>query len=139
MEDIIKGILGFIQYGECLWVVDVGGSFHHPYGTWVGYWICVHSTFTYLHQNSPLTLRHGFWLQSHVDVPTLEARILGNKEVREEFNEFKHYVGPTSNRSPPSFRDAMHCQEGSMLILHLEDEICDKLVWVAIVLSQSIL
>ena len=29
VEDIIKGIEGFIQYWDHLWVVDVGGSFHH--------------------------------------------------------------------------------------------------------------
>jgi hypothetical protein len=29
MEDIIKGILGFIQYWDHLRVVDVGGSFCH--------------------------------------------------------------------------------------------------------------
>jgi hypothetical protein len=29
VEDVIKSILGFLQYWDCLRVVDVGGSFHH--------------------------------------------------------------------------------------------------------------
>lgn len=126
VQDIIKGISTFIQYWECMWVVDVGGSFRHPYGTWIGYWIHIRSTLMDLHQISSLTLRHAFWLQSHVDVLMLEARVLGNGEVHEEFNEDEHYVGPASNRSPPSFHVAMDYHEGYMLILSLGDETYGK-------------
>ena len=59
-----------------------------------------------------------------MDVPTLEARLLGNGEVREEFKEDDHYIGPTSNCSPPSFRVAVSCHEGEMVILRPRDETC---------------
>ena len=46
-----------------------------------------------------------------------------------------HYVGPASNRPPPSFRVIVDCHEGYMLILRLGDETYVKLVWVARSLS----
>ena len=66
-----------------------------------------------------------------MDVYALEARLLDNVKVCEEFNEDDHYIGPTSNHPPPSFCVVMDCHEGYMLILHFEDEIYTKPIWVA--------
>ena len=38
VEDIIKGISGFIHYWGYLRVANVRGLFCHQYGTWIGYW-----------------------------------------------------------------------------------------------------
>jgi hypothetical protein len=112
--------------------VDVGRPFCHRYGTWIGYWTRVRSTLIDLHQDDLCTLRHGFWPQNRMDVNALEAtRLLDNVKVCEEFNEDDHYIGPTSNHPPPSFRVVMDFHEGFMLILHLGDEIYAKVVWVA--------
>jgi hypothetical protein len=59
-----------------------------------------------------------------------------NGEVREEFDVNNHYVGHASQRLPPSFRIAVDCHEGYMLILRLGDETYVKPVWVAKVLSE---
>ena len=102
----------------------------HEYGTWISNWTRVRLALANLHQDSPLILRHGYWPQSHVDVPTLEARLWGDGEVC-EFNEDGHYIGPTCNCPPPSFHVAIDCHEGYMLILSLGDVTYAKLVWVA--------
>ena len=61
---------------------------------------------------------------------------MGNEEFREEFDVDDHYVGPVSNRPPPSFRIAVDCHEGYMLILRPGDETYAKPVWVARALSK---
>jgi len=112
-------------------VADVGGSCWHRYGSWIHYWTRVRVALAYLHQDSPDTLRHGFWPQIRVDVQASEACLLENGEVREEFDADDRYVGPASQRPPPSFRIAVDCHEGYMLILRLGDETYVKPVWVA--------
>jgi hypothetical protein len=136
LEDILKGISGFIQYWESLKVADVGGSRGHRYGSLIHYWTRVRAALADLHQDSPHTLRQGFWPQTRVDVPASEARLMGNGEVREEFDVDDHYVGPASQRPPPSFRIAVDCHEGYMLILRPGDETYVKPVWVARALSE---
>ena len=81
-------------------------------------------------------MRHGFWPQTCVDVQALEASLLGNGEVCEEFDVDDHYVGHTSQHSPPSFRIAVDCHEGYMLLLRAGDETYVKPVWVAKALSE---
>jgi hypothetical protein len=136
LEDILKGISGFIQYWESLKVTDVGGSRGHRYGSWIHYWMHVRAALADLHQDSSHTLRQWFWPQTCVDVQASEARLMGNGEVREEFDVNDHYVGPASQRPPPSFRIAVDCHEGYMLILRPGDETYVKLVWVAKALSE---
>ena len=77
-----------------------------------------------LQQDRPLTLKQGFWPQTRVDVQPLEASLLENGEVCEAFDVDDHYVGPASNRSPPSFRITMDCHESYMLILRPKDDTC---------------
>ena len=60
LEDIVKDISGFIQYWESLRVSDVGGSCWLCYGSWIQYWTRVHGALANLHQDIPLTLKHGF-------------------------------------------------------------------------------
>jgi hypothetical protein len=81
-------------------------------------------------------LRQGFWPQTRVDVPASEARLLENGDVREEFDVDDHYVGLASQRPPPSFRIAVDCHEGYMLILRPGDETYVKPMWVARALSE---
>jgi hypothetical protein len=130
LEDILKGISNFIQYWESLKIADVGRSCWYRYGGWIHYWTRVHAALVDLHQDSLHTLRHGFWPQTRVDVEALEVCLLGNEEVCEEFDMDDHYVGSASQRSPPSFRIAVDCHEGYILILRPEDEIYAKPMWV---------
>ena len=132
LEDIVKGISGFIQYSwESLRVVDVSGSCWHCYEGWIQYWIRVCAALADLHQDTPLILRHRFWPQTHVDIQALKASLMENEEVREEFDVDNHYVEPASNHPPPSFHIAVDCHVGYMLNLHPKDETYTKLVQVA--------
>ena len=40
----------------------------------------------------------GYGHKSRVVIPASDARLLGNREAREEFDEDDHYVGHASNR-----------------------------------------
>ena len=117
-------------------ITDVGGSCWHRSRNWIQYWTHVRAALADLHQDTPLTLRHGFWSQTCVYVQASEANLLGNGEVREEFDVDDHYVGHVSNHPLPSFRIAIDCHEGYMLILRSRDETCAKPVWVARALSK---
>lgn len=57
-----------------------------------------------------------------MQVPTSEARPLGNGEVCKEFDEDEHYIGLASIRSLPSFRVAVDCHKGYMLLMYPRDE-----------------
>ena len=78
LKDIVKNISCLIHYLESLKVADVGGSCWHRYMSWIQYWTRVCSSLGDLHQDSLLTLRQGFWAQTHVDVQALEASVLRN-------------------------------------------------------------
>ena len=65
-----------------------------------------------------------------------KARLLGNREVHEEFEEDDHYVGLVSNCPPLSFCVALNCHGSYMLSLRHEDETYAKLVMVARALSR---
>ena len=107
VEDILQGISGFLQCWDGLGVVDVGGPFSPRQGTWIGYWTYVRLVLTSIHRDSPLTLMHGFGPQSHVDVLASKVVLLGNGEVREQFDKDDHYVEPASNCPPLYGRVAM--------------------------------
>ena len=47
-------------------------------------------------------------------VLTLESRLLGNREVREEFDEDVHYVGFVGNHLLPFSCVVVGCHGGSM-------------------------
>jgi hypothetical protein len=94
---------------------DVGGSYRHQCGTWTSQWARFHSTLAGLCQDSSLTLRHGSWPQSCVDIFASKARLLGNGEVHANFDEDNNYVGPTYNHSPPSSHVVVNCLEGYII------------------------
>ena len=79
-------------------------------------------SFDGLCQDSPPTLMHGFWPHSHVEVLPLDARLLGNGEVHEEFKEDNRYVRHASNCSPPSFFVGVNCCKKYMFIFCSRDE-----------------
>jgi hypothetical protein len=137
LEDIVKGILSFIPYWKSLNIADVGGPCWHRYNSWIQYWTCVHDALADLHQDSLLILKHEFCPQICVDVQASEASLLENGEVHGKFDVDDYHVGHASNCPPPFFCIVVDCHEGSMLILHHEDETYTKPVWVVRALSKS--
>ena len=59
-----------------------------------------------------------------------------NGDIREEFAADDHYVGPARNRPAPSFRVAVDCYEGYMILVRPGDEEHPKPIWLVKALSS---
>ena len=57
-----------------------------------------------------------------------------NGDIREEFATDDHYVGPARNRPTPSFRVAIDCYEGYIILVCHEEHL--KLIWLVKILSS---
>lgn len=114
LKDIVKYIIScFIHYSESLRVVDVSWSCPYSYMSWIQFWIRVHTALQNLHQNSPLTLRHGFWAKTCVNVQALEAsNICRNWNICKEFDVNNYHGRRASNYPPSSFRIAVNYHKG---------------------------
>ena len=102
VEDIERGISGFVKYWEDFCNVDVTGEYQRRYEHLVQYWRGVKEALY-----EPITpcnvLREGFWPTTHVEA-NVEDQIAEDGEDREEFGEDDPYVGPMRGRPQPSFR-----------------------------------
>nr|PNR49411.1 hypothetical protein PHYPA_011307 [Physcomitrium patens] len=133
VEDIEKGISGFVKYWEDLYNVDVTGEYRRRYEHLVVYWRNVKDA---LHE--PIipcnVLREGFWPITHVR-ENLADQLSDDGEDHEEFGEDDPYVGPLRGRPQPSFRVGRDVREGYFVaIRRAEGEI--QPVWIARALSN---
>uniref|UniRef100_A9U6H3 Predicted protein n=1 Tax=Physcomitrium patens TaxID=3218 RepID=A9U6H3_PHYPA len=133
VEDIEKGILGFVKYWEDLCNVDVTGEYRRRYEHLVVYWRNVKDA---LHE--PIipcnVLREGFWPITRVR-ENLADQLSDDGEDHEEFGEDDPYVGPLRGRPQPSFRVGRDVREGYFLAIRpTEAEI--QPVWIARALSN---
>ena len=64
-----------------------------------------------------------------------EAMFFNNGDVRGEFATDDHYVGPAHNRPAASFRVAIDCYEGYMVLARLGNEEHPKPIWLVKALS----
>ena len=102
VEDIERGISGFVKYWEDLCNVDVTREYRRRYEHLVQYW---HGVKEALYEpTSPCNvLREGFWPTTRVEA-NVEDQIKEDGEDCEEFGEDDAYVGPMRGRSQQSFR-----------------------------------
>uniref|UniRef100_A9U683 Predicted protein n=1 Tax=Physcomitrium patens TaxID=3218 RepID=A9U683_PHYPA len=133
VEDIEKGISGFVKYWEDLCNVDVTGEYRRRYEHLVVYWRNVKDA---LHE--PIipcnVLREGFWPITCVR-ENLADQLSDDGEDHEEFGEDDPYVGPLRGRPQPSFRIGRDVREGYFVAIRpAEGEI--QLVWIARALSN---
>ena len=120
-------IMGEFEGSGCWWLMLASLRTQH--------WTHVHAILADLQQDSPLTLRHGFWPQTHVNVQVSEASLLGQER-------FMRGLMLTTIMSgylvtvPHSFHIVVNYHEKYMFILLPGYETYAKSVWMAKALSK---
>nr|PNR26858.1 hypothetical protein PHYPA_030339 [Physcomitrium patens] len=133
VEDIEKGISGFVKYWEDLCNVDVTGEYRRRYEHLVVYW---HNVKDALHE--PIIpcniLREDFWPITRVR-ENLADQLSDDGKDHEEFGEDDPYVGPLRGRPQPSFRIGRDVREGYFVAIRPADGEIQP-VWIARALSN---
>ena len=133
VEDIERGISGFVKYWKDLYNVDVTGEYRRRYEHLVQYWRGVKEALY-----EPFTpcnvLREGFWPTTRVEA-NVGDQIADDGEDREEFGEDDLYVGPMRSRPQPSFRVGRDVREGFFVAIRPADGETQP-VWIARALSD---
>jgi hypothetical protein len=110
VDEIVKGIFGFIKYWEKLSEEDSTGEYHRRYEHLCYYWHDVKDPLVLLVQTLP-SLRDGFWpVTQFASAP--EDVFLEDGSVREEYDEDDHFVGQRRDYPAPSFRVLRDLFEG---------------------------
>ena len=117
LDEIIKGISGFIKYWEKLLDVDSMGDYRRGYEHLYHYWCAVKDALVLPVQ--PLSSLQD-WLV------TWFASVLGDqfikvKNVCEEYDEDDHFVGQGRDRLAPSFQVLRDLFEGYFVTVWLAD------------------
>ncbi len=120
--EILKGISGFIQYWKEMCEEDITRRVRDTHEPLIAYWDRIRSALMTSDVDIRPCLTQGFWPQSRVTIVESEAMFFSNGDVREEFAVDDHYVGPARNRPAPSFRVAVDCHEGYMVLVRAGDE-----------------
>lgn len=133
VDEIYKGLSGFIKYWETLCNEDGSGEARRRFEHLVLYWRAVNATLKEPIEPSA-ELKDGFWPSTRVET-TEEDELDDEGEVREEFAEDDAFVGNLRNRPNPSFRVARDVYEGYFLALRPASE-DPKPIWIARALSD---
>ncbi len=128
LDDIVKGISGFIQYWEKLSAEDSSGEYRRRYEHLSYYWRGVKNALA-LPTESYNLLRDGFWPQSRIN-HTLEDQYNEAGTSREEFDEDEVYIGQRRDRPAPSFRVARDLYDGYFVAIRPADG-DNRPVWIA--------
>jgi hypothetical protein len=133
VEDISKGLSGFIKHWETLCDEDRSGEYRRRYEHLAFYWRAVKATLE--EPIEPCTsLRDGFWPNTRVEV-TMEDQFNDDGEIHEEFAEDDPFVGQLCNRPLPSFRVGRDLFEGYFVAIRPADG-DTRPVWIARALSN---
>lgn len=128
VEEVIKGVLGFISYWEQQLQQDTTGEYRRRYEPLIYYWRAVKDSL-----NEPMvlpnTLQDGFWPTSQID-RIAEDHFTEGGVLREEFDEDDAFVGQVRDRPAPSFRVARDVYAGYFLALRPCDG-DERPVWIA--------
>ena len=133
VEDISKGISGFIKYWENLCNEDLTGEFRRRYEHLIHYWRAVKVALQEPPQPSNV-LKDGFWPTSRVEA-IVEDQYAEDGDIREEFAEDDIYVGQMRGRPLPSFRVGRDLYEGYFVAIRPADG-DTRPVWIARALSD---
>jgi hypothetical protein len=115
VDDIYKGLSGFIKYWETLCDEDGSGEYRRRFEHLVFYWRAVNAALKEAIEPST-TLKDGFWPSSRVEVVE-EDEVDEDGEVREEFGEDDAFVGQLRDRPMPTFRVARDVYEGYFVVV----------------------
>ena len=119
IEDISKGLAGFVKYWENLCNANVTGEYRRRYEHLVHYWRDVKAV---LEDPLPISnvLKDGFWPTTRVQA-SVEDQVADDREDHEEFGEDEAYVGPLRGRLQPSFRVGRDLYEGYFVAVRPAD------------------
>lgn len=133
VNDIVKGLSGFINYWDDLCRADVSGEHRRRYENVVRYWCGVKAA---LQEPLPVSsvLIDGFWPTTRVEA-TEADHFDEDGEDLEDYGEDEPYVGPLRDRPQPSFRVARDLYEGYFVAVRPADG-DSRPVWIARALSD---
>lgn len=136
-DDIVRGIKGFIQHWKTIGDADKSGEYTRKYAHVVEYWSRVNEALKEPEMEAVDVLCMGFWPQTR---QSFEVQTLYNAdgELRDEFAEDDHYIGPRSLKPKPSFRVARDCRAGYLLLVRAAVD-SDAPIWLGEAHSDPIL
>jgi len=129
IEEIRKGISGFVNMWESLAHADPTGDYRRQHEEFIYYWKSVREALD-LPIPTPSAFRNGFWPTSRYS-PSEEDRFEDNGELREEFADDPPFVGQRRDRPQSSFRVMRDCYEGYLVVLRPADDDDLKKFWIA--------
>jgi hypothetical protein len=119
VDEIVKGISGFIKYWEKLSEEDSTGEYRRCYEHLCYYWHDVKDALV-LPVQTLSSLRDEFWpVTRFVTAP--EDVFLEDGSVREEYDEDDHFVGQRRDRPAPSFQVLRDLFEGYFVAVRPAD------------------
>ena len=134
IDEIKRGLQGFINHWEQLSHEDYIGEYRRRYEPLSYYWRGVKVALDLPLQYDGV-LRDGFWPMSRV-VPSFEDEFTETGDIREEFDEDDHFVGQARDRPAESFRVNRDLYEGYFVAICPSDEDKQHPVWIARALSD---
>ena len=134
IDEIKRGLQGFINHWEQLSHEDCTGEYRRRYEPLSYYWRGVKAALDLPLQYDGV-LRDGFWPTSRV-APSFEDEFTETGDIREEFDEDDHFVGQARDRPAESFRVNRDLYEGYFVAICPSDEDKQHLVWIARALSN---
>ena len=102
LEDIKRGLQGFINHWNKSSEEDSTGEYHRRYEPLSYYWQCVMVALD-ASTRFDETLKDGFWPTIRV-APSFEDEFTKTDNVWEEYDEDEHFVGQARDRPAESFR-----------------------------------
>lgn len=133
VEDIVKGLSGFIKYCKTMSEEDRSGEYRRRYEHLVFYWRGVKAALEEPIEPS-MALKDGFWPSTRV-APRDEDQFNEDGGHREEYGEDDAYVGELRARPLPSFRVGRDVFEGYFLAIRPSDD-DSRPLWIARALSD---
>jgi hypothetical protein len=128
IEEILRGITGFMKYWENLSNEDSSGEYRRRYEHLWYYWHAVKDALLLSIQPIP-SLWDGFWLVSRI-ASAADDQFMEDGNVREEYDADDHFVGQRRDRPSPTFRVSCDLYEGYFVAVRPTDG-DTRPVWIA--------
>jgi hypothetical protein len=128
LEEILRGISGFMKYWEKLSNEDSTGEYRRRYEHLWYYWRAVKDALVLSIQPLP-SLQDGFWPISQI-ASAPEDEFIEDGNVHKEYDEDDHFVGQRQDHPAPSFQVLRDVYEGYFVDVRPIDR-DSRLVWIA--------
>jgi hypothetical protein len=128
LEELSRGISGFMKYWGKLSNEDSTGEYRRRYEHLWYYWRAMKDALV-LPIQPILSLRNGFWPVSRI-ASVVEDEFIEDGNVRKEYEEDDHFVGQRRDCPTPSFQVLRDLYEGYFVAVRPADG-DSRLVWIA--------